>query len=44
MLKLIQISNQVTDMTPDAMQRTFGLQTKAAAKDSFGYGQRLPGN
>ncbi|WP_254617179.1 hypothetical protein [Burkholderia metallica] len=31
-------------MTPDAVHRTFGVQTKATAKDSFGYGQRLPGN
>ena len=43
-LALIRVSNQVTDMTPDAMHRSFGVQTKATAKDSFGYGQRLPGN
>lgn len=44
MLELIRISNQVTDMTPDAVHRSFGVQTHAIDQDSFGYGQRLPGN
>lgn len=44
MLKLIQASSHVTDITPETVRRIFGVQTVVLNQDRFGYGQRLPGN
>lgn len=44
MLSLVQASSRVADITPQTVQRAFGVPVKVVDSNYFGYGQRLPGN